>query len=133
MTKSRQETRRDAAHTPRVLLIVDDEIDICKLLERSLRGDFEQIHVAGCAADADAILASHPVTHVVCDLYLGSGDPLGDELIRRWKQRWPTIQYAALFTGSTYEKDHTYEKVDHIFMKPRGFDDLIGLLHRRIV
>ena len=123
----------DAANGGRVLLIVDDEIEICRLLERSLARDFDQVHTAGSAADANAILEQHAVTHVVCDLYLGRGEPLGDELIRTWKQSWRTIQYAALFTGSTYEKDHTYERVDHIFMKPRGFDDLIALLRRRVV
>jgi DNA-binding NtrC family response regulator len=130
---SEQGTRVDGAHLQRVLLIVDDEEDIYKLLKRSLGSEFDQVHVAGCAADAESILGSHTVTHLICDLYLGGSDPLGDVLIRRWKQRWPTIQYAALFTGSTYEKDHSYEKVDHIFMKPRGYDDLIGLLRRRIV
>jgi DNA-binding NtrC family response regulator len=121
------------AHTPRALLLVADEVGIRRTLPRSLNGEFDDIHTAGTAAEADEILSSHTVTHVVCDLYLGNGQPLGDELIRTWRRRWPAIQYAALFTGSTYEKDHTYEKVDHIFTKPHGYDDLIGLLRRRIV
>jgi DNA-binding NtrC family response regulator len=130
---SEQETNTDPSPTSRVLLVVDDEPAIVSLLRRSLGYDFDRIHVAGRASDAESILAEHTVTHLVCDLYLGNDEPLGDELIRRWKRRWPTIRYAALFTGSTYEKGLTYEKVDNIFMKPRGYDDLIGLLRRRIV
>jgi len=130
---SEQETRTDPSRTSRVLLVVGDEPAIASLLTRSLGDDFDGIHVAGRASDAESILSSHTVTHIVCDLYLGRDEPLGDELIRRWKRRWPTIRYAALFTGSTFEKDHSYEKVDNIFMKPRGYDDLIGLLRRRIV
>ena len=130
---SEQETRTEPFLTSRVLLIVDDEPAIASLLRRSLGDDFDRIHVAARASDAESILAAHAVTHVVCDLYLGDDGPLGDELIRRWKHRWPTIRYAALFTGSTFEKNHSYEKVDNIFMKPRGYDDLIGLLRRRIV
>ena len=122
-----------STHTPRTLLLVDDEAEICKQLRRSLGNEFDRIHTAGTASQADEILSSNTVTHLVCDLYLGNGQPLGDELIRRWRRRWPTIQYAALFTGSRYEKGHSYEKVDHIFIKPQGFDALVALMRRRIV
>jgi DNA-binding NtrC family response regulator len=112
----------------RVLLVVDDEPEICKLLKRSLRGEFDEIHTATDQTDAESILQERPVTHVVCDFYLATGDTLGDRLLSVWRDSWPSIEYAALFTGSTIERHEGSGKIDDIFAKPRDFNNLVASL-----
>ncbi len=112
----------------RILLVVDDEPEICKLIKRSLRGEFDEIHVAGDQIDAETVLEDRHVTHVVCDFYLATGDTLGDKLLARWRDDWPSIEYAALFTGSTIERHGGSEKIDDVFTKPNDFNKLVSRL-----
>lgn len=112
----------------RVLLIIDDSEEICALMERVLRNDFEAIHIAGGSTEAISFLESEPVTHVVCDLYLGEDEPLGHELISGWREKKPTIRYVALFTGSSLDLSSTDDEIDELFRKPRGVMDLIRTL-----
>ena len=114
----------------RVLLVVDDEFEICKLIKRSLRNEFDEIHLAAGQEDAESVLRSNQVTHIVCDFYLATGDTLGDRLLAEWRDVWPSIEYAALFTGSTIERHAGHDKIDNVFLKPSGFLDLVDRLRQ---
>jgi DNA-binding response OmpR family regulator len=118
------------ATSTRILLVVDDEPEICKLIKRSLRGEFDEIHLAEGQSEAESVLSTTPVTHVVCDFYLATGDTLGDRLLVEWRDSWPSIEYAALFTGSTLERVAGHEKIDDVFLKPNGFSDLVDHLRQ---
>ena len=61
----------------RIALLVDDEEDIASLFQRILKRTFDQVLVAGPAEQAEAALASKPVTHLVCDAFLGTAEPQG--------------------------------------------------------
>jgi CheY-like chemotaxis protein len=109
-----------------VLLILDDEIEICRMLQRTLRGGFDEVHVATRGTDAEEVLRGRPVTHMIVDLFLGSEEPLGHELVRIWRDRYPHIRHVLVFTGSSVdERPHVYEGVDAVFGKPSGLRDLI--------
>jgi DNA-binding NtrC family response regulator len=112
----------------RILLVIDDEAEICLLLQRILRKSFDDIHVANNAAEAEPLLREQPITHIVCDLYLGAGEPLGNDLMQGWRARKPSIQYVALFTGSSMDLMPTYDGIDAIFQKPGGYEDLVAAL-----
>jgi len=113
----------------RVLLVLDDEDDIAELFRRFLKKAFDEIHLARNSSEAEAVLERAEVTHLVSDFWIGPGEPIGSSLIARWRQRWPAIRFAALFTGGTREKlGPAIEGVDALFIKPNGFDDLIDRL-----
>jgi DNA-binding NtrC family response regulator len=98
-------------------LIVDDEHPVCFALERMLRRDYRQVFTAFGPDDAAAILEAHPVTHVVCDHWLGPGLPLGIDLIPRWRRRHRTIERAVVLTGADVSGINPPPEVDRVLSK----------------
>jgi len=82
-----------------ILLVVDDESAVCRALRRMLRGKFDEIIAAETPADAEAVLASRAVTHVVCDHCLGPGQPEGLTIASAWRSAHPTIRKMIILTG----------------------------------
>ncbi len=127
--------RQSRVKTERVLLVIDDEEELCDFMQRALRKHFDAIHVAGGSVEALSLLDSQPITHVVCDLFLGEGEPLGHELVRGWRNRKPSIRYLALFTGSILDCRDIVAgpgfEVDGLFKKPSGLRDLLAILKNR--
>ena len=100
---------------PRVLLIVDDDPRICRMLSRRLESSFDGFHTAGTPADAEFKLKEESITHLICDFNLGEEAPKGTELIVKWRSLYPSIERAVLFAST-----HLDDKV-----KPAGVDTLI--------
>jgi len=112
----------------RILLVVDDEEEICRLFQRALREDFDEVLPATTAQEADEPLGSGRVTHLVCDYRLGPDDPSGEVFVLDWRRKCPSIRYAALFTGTASTWKKGYEGVDDVFFKPEGFQGLLRAL-----
>jgi len=71
------------SHEP--VLIVDDEKNIRRTLRMVLEGEGHVVHEAGSIAEADAVLAAHPIDVIVLDVKLGEDNGL--ELLRSLKSR----------------------------------------------
>jgi DNA-binding NtrC family response regulator len=112
----------------RVLLVVDDELEICRMIEKTLARSFDEIHTATTTAEAEPVLKTNTVTHLIVDLYLGKDEPLGNDLIQSWRARYSSIQFAALFTGSSVDDKPDYEGVDGFYRKPSELVDLINMV-----
>lgn len=108
-----------------VLLVIDDVPEICHIFQRALRSSFDVVHTATCTRDAIRLLAAEPITHVICDLFLGGGEQLGCEFMMTWRKQKPSIRYVALLTGTNLEGDFSYEGIDAVFHKPDGVKKLI--------
>ncbi|HEY6037564.1 MAG TPA: sigma-54 dependent transcriptional regulator, partial [Kofleriaceae bacterium] len=65
--------------------IVDDEKNIRRTLRMVLEGEGHVVHEAGSIAEADAVLAQHPIDVIVLDVKLGEDNGL--ELLRSLKSR----------------------------------------------
>ncbi|MGI5865851.1 MAG: hypothetical protein ACOX6T_27865 [Myxococcales bacterium] len=117
----------------RILLIVDDEPELEPLFRRFLRRDFDEIHFAGDAAAAEAVLSSVPVTHLVIDNALGRGSsPSGIDLIAGWRRAHPSIELAVLFTGAApFSESARPPEIDEVYIKPTGFEPLLAYLRQR--
>lgn len=111
----------------RVLLVVEDEIDVGELFRRFLRREFSQVHVARNAAEAEKVLGSNAVTHVVSDYFLAPTEPSGPTLLACWRKRWPSIRFAAVFTGQPHALGEL-SGIDAVFRKPLGFEPLLDRL-----
>eukprot|EP01032_Pedospumella_encystans_P027895 gene27895-31511_t len=77
----------DAAETPRTLLLLDDEPNIIRSLNRALRLDGYKILAATSAADALKLLAMNPVQVVVSDHRMP--EMTGIEFLSRVKELYP--------------------------------------------
>ena len=82
-----------------ILLVVDDENAVCRALRRMLKNKFDEVLAVETPADAEAVLASRPVTHVVCDHCLGPGQPEGLAIAGAWRSAYPSIRRLVILTG----------------------------------
>ena len=82
-----------------ILLVVDDEPAIPRLIVRSFKQHFERIVFASTPDEAESILQQNAVTHLLCDQNLGPSYRCGSEQVRRWMLRYPSLKRAVLFTG----------------------------------
>lgn len=110
-----------------VLLIVDDERSVCRALSRLLDRKVQEILSATNAMEAEVILKSGRVTHVICDHWFGPGQPLGTDLVTEWKMRYPNIRKAVVLTGTDINKLDA-DAVDAILPKVVDPADLIKVL-----
>ncbi|MBN2527671.1 MAG: hypothetical protein JXR76_14865 [Deltaproteobacteria bacterium] len=97
-----------------ILLVLDDEPMIVRLITRSFRNDFAEILYAATPDEAEALLNNNRVTHFVCDANLGPNQPPGIELVNRWHSMFPTIEKAVVFTGMAIEDMRTGPGIDVI-------------------
>ncbi len=112
----------------RVLLVVDDDENVCKALRRLLRRDFDEVMTAKSSSEAGSLLESKSVTHLICDYWLGRGQPLGVELIPTWRRRFPSIDRAVIFTGNEIDSIPVPLGVDRILSKSLDPMSLIKFL-----
>lgn len=100
-----------------LLLVIDDESSVCRALRRLMRGRVDEIVTAETPADAEAILDTRAVTHVICDHLLGPGQPRGIDLARRWRERYPAIAGLVVLTGTNVANLEAPPEVDHVLPK----------------
>jgi CheY-like chemotaxis protein len=93
-------TPTDEVSSRRQALVVDDEPIFCRAMSRLLGRAFDEVHLAGSPEEAEAILASKPITHLICDYRLGSNLPPGTVYIDKWRAEYPGITRAVVLTGA---------------------------------
>jgi DNA-binding response OmpR family regulator len=113
----------------RVLLVVDDDHDIAELFRVVMRKHFDEVLIAHNSGEAQRLVSQNEVTHLVCDLSIGPEEPLGSQLISRWRQARPSIGFAAVFTGAADRSSvEPAPDIDGVYIKPSGFDALVERL-----
>lgn len=100
-----------------VLLVVDDETTVCRALSRMLRNYVDEIITATNPAEAESVLAMGKVTHLICDHWFGPGQPLGLDLVARWKKDYTSITRAVVLTGTDVTQLKTQPGVHQIMAK----------------
>lgn len=111
-----------------ILLIVDDESSVCRALSRMLKRRFDTITTAVSPLEAEVILDSNPVTHVICDHWFGVGQPLGLDLAARWKSQFSTIKRVVVLTGTDATQLTPPPGVHQIMAKTVEADELTRAL-----
>jgi two-component system, OmpR family, KDP operon response regulator KdpE len=109
------------------ILVVDDESQILRALQTSLRGAGYEVEVAATAAQALTSAATHPPDGVILDLMLpdGSGTDVCREL-RSWTNV-PIVVLSAV--GDEQEKVAALDAgADDYVTKPFGIDELLARL-----
>ena len=111
----KMETREES----RILLIVEDRVDVGRAFARYFRRHFESVLLAATPIEAEALLEGDPPpTHVLCDHWLGDEYPVGTVLLPRWRLHYPHLRRAVLVSGSEIEEIQPPEGVDAVFAKP---------------
>ncbi|MDJ0762161.1 MAG: hypothetical protein QNJ97_04155 [Myxococcota bacterium] len=109
---------RRAARPERTLLIVDDDNCVCNAVSRLFVGRFDRILMANTSGEAASVLSAYTITHLICDYWLGSGEPTGIDLIPKWRKAHTSICRAIVFSGTDLNEIDIPLGVDKILRKP---------------
>ncbi|MCP4599821.1 MAG: response regulator [Proteobacteria bacterium] len=119
-----------AVNAPRILLVVEDNGQVSKMLKNLLGQEFDVVLVADSPAVAELLLGDHTVTHLLCDRELGPGLPYGEALIREWRERYPSIRRALLVTGTAVAPCRLLDGIDCVLPKPVKIVRIVAELQR---
>ncbi|MFO8074042.1 MAG: response regulator [Polyangia bacterium] len=111
-----------------VLLVVDDESTVCRVLRRMLSPLVDELLTAENVADAEAILEARSVTHLLCDHLLGPHQPKGMDAASRWRERYPSISTAVILTGARMDELEPSAGIDAVISKVVDAEQLAGAL-----
>jgi DNA-binding NtrC family response regulator len=100
-----------------VLLIVDDEASVCRALSRILKTKASEIITVQNLSDAELVLDTRDVTHILCDHLLGPGQPRGLDTAIHWKAEYPTIDKIIILTGTDAAFNATPDGIDYVLPK----------------
>ncbi|MCP4600586.1 MAG: response regulator [Proteobacteria bacterium] len=111
-----------------VLLVVDDESSVCRALSRMLKSSVDEILTAITPSEAEMVLESRKITHVICDHWFGPGLPLGLDLAAKWKEQHLSIQRAVVLTGTDVSRLESRPGVHQIMAKTVRPEELLKAL-----
>jgi len=113
-------------------LIIDDEVDICELLELTLNRMDIKTHSANNISNAIALLSQHPFTICLTDMKLPDGN--GIEIVKHIKQHYPHIPVAMISAHGNME--HAIEALKagafDFVSKPMVLSELRNLVNSAI-
>ncbi len=113
----------------RNLLIVDDETSVCRALSRMLTNKVDQITYSTSSLEAQTILATQKITHLICDHWFGAGHKLGLDLAVQWRNEFSSIERVVLLTGTDTSMLDVPEEIDFILTKAADSDELLKALN----
>ena len=113
------------------VLVVEDEENVRRVLERALRSGQFAVFVAGGADEAGRLADEHgPFDVLVTDIVMPDVD--GHELARRLRERWPALR-VLFVSGYTQEfpiKAHPDDTTMDFLQKPFRPSDLANAVHK---
>jgi len=89
------------------ILVVDDDLGICRTLSELLEGDGCQVRTANDGAQALRVLEETPIDLVLTDVVMPNMD--GYELLRAVQERHPKLP-VLMMTAFHYDKDHIIKR-----------------------
>jgi len=107
------------------VLIVDDTQNVLKALHRQLSSSFNKVLTAQNVKDAEELLSLNRVDYLVCDLKLNIGEPNGFVLVPKWRNEYPSIQKAVIFTSAVSEPNRVPEHVNAVLNKTDGAEGIL--------
>jgi DNA-binding NtrC family response regulator len=118
--KAEAEKRQDT------VLIVDDRPEVLRALGRLLGSMIEHVYLAATPEQAEAVLQDFSPRCLLCDYWLGEGQPLATTLIPRWRRRYPCLQCAVMMTGTNSSSIPHCPDIDIVLQKPLDVDEVVG-------
>jgi DNA-binding NarL/FixJ family response regulator len=111
-----------------ILLVIDDEPQVRRMLKRFFSHHFDAVITAGTPEEAEAILEQEDVTHIISDYDLCPQYSRGTELIMGWRRQYPSIRRVLLLSGSCLSDADIPLEVDHYSSKGEDPKDWLRVL-----
>jgi DNA-binding NtrC family response regulator len=115
----------------KIVLVVDEEPGICRLLQIALSDHGFTVHVASTAVTALGMCAKHPVGAILADLdFLGKVGP--PRLLASVRQLRPDVRICLMTAGFPHSADElTRLGVARCVCKPMKLEQLIAIMERQ--
>ena len=113
------------------VLVVDDRADVLRALDRLLKSRVQTVYSALTPREAEQILLEAHPTCLLCDYWLGEGQPLATTLIPEWRRKCPSLKCVALMTGTNSSSIARCQEVDHIFHKPLDIREVVAFFAKQ--
>ena len=88
----------------------------------------DETNYATSAFEAELILDSKEITHLICDHWFGAGQTLGTDLAALWKKKYPSIERIVLLTGADISTLKSPPEVNTVLSKSVETSTLIESL-----
>jgi CheY-like chemotaxis protein len=117
------------------VLVIDDDEEQRTLMKAMLAGVGHEVLEASDGAEGLELVATHEPQLVLTDINMPGVD--GHEVISSLRVACPDVPIIAVSGGSAIAKDELLEKAAQlgaveVIMKPFGFEQLAGAVHRAI-
>jgi len=114
-----------------LILVVDDDRDLCENLWDVMRDRGYRVHLAHDVADAQRVVQHHDFQVVLIDMKLPSGD--GGQVLRLLRQKDPKAR-TVIITGFASETDTRVQQAlaagaNAVCYKPFDVEKLLGTVH----
>lgn len=119
-----------AAKISQLLLIVDDREEVLRALGRLLELSFQRVVLARAADEAERLLAAEQPVFLLCDYWLGEGQPPSTTFLPRWRREHPCLRRVVLMTGTHSASVPACDAVDQIFPKPLRVAGVVDYFRR---
>ena len=108
--------------------MVDDDPQLRQMLVRLMSRYFDAVHPAHSIGEAERVLETHLVTHIVLDYNLGEHEQPGTDVVADWRARYSSIIRTILLTGCRVSFLDVPSAVDFCIVKGEDPLTLLSLL-----
>ncbi len=108
-----------------VVLIVDFDQQVCRMLWRILSRNFSMVLTATDVDQAESILDRYEVTHLVADHSFGSDTMNSFEILPIWRQKHQSVHRAVILAGTDISKHQMPKEIDSVLLKTETMDNLV--------
>ncbi len=124
------------AKAAKKILIVDDDVDVLEVLQRTLEKAGYVIAVCENGKDAKNYVEENPIDLILCDIIMPEADGL--EVLLDIRKRFPSVPFIAMSGGGNYSKNTDFLEIARILgaaesiRKPFESGELLKLIGRNL-
>ena len=114
-----------------ILLTIEDDT-VRGQLARLFQMRFSAVYTAKTPVEAEELLETHSITHIICGNELLNNQQLGVKLILQWKERFHSIEKTVLYNQSLPNAKYLPTEIDQVLGESPDLHDLwfaVGLIH----
>ncbi len=111
-----------------VVVVVDVDAQVCRMLKRIIERGFEVVLTAMSIEEAEKILAQVGATHLVCDYEIGEDGVNCFEAITNWRNKYASIRRSIVLTGTDISSVPVPDEVDLVLAKTMTPTELLRAL-----
>jgi DNA-binding response OmpR family regulator len=110
------------------ILVIDDDIDLCLLMQEVLRAEGHKVSVAADGAQGIALQRKEPASLLITDIFMPEKE--GIETIRDFREEFPSVPIIAMSGGGRLKKNGSLFTAKElgaavILRKPFAMSDLL--------